>query len=98
MHRNMRVDDLVAEVLSRQAKARADLIGETFEAALEAVMETEAGRQLEELRDGKYGGESARQWQEDLLRERAEERNRARPKGRRRRRRAAEKVFSTASG
>ena len=78
MHRNMRVDDLAAEVLTRQARIRAERTGEPFKAALEAVLETEAGRQLEELRDGPRGRESARRWQEELPRERAEERIRAR--------------------
>ena len=78
MHRNMRVDDLAAEVLIRQARARAERTGEPFEAALELVLETEAGRQLEELRDGPHRDESARRWQEDLRRERAEERALAR--------------------
>ena len=78
MHRNMRVDDLAAEVLTRQARIRAERTGEPFKAALEAVLETEAGRQLEELRDGPRGRESARRWQQELPRERAEERIRAR--------------------
>ena len=95
MHRNMRVEDLAAEVLARQARARAERTGEAFEVALEAVLETEAGRQLEELRDGEHGGESARRWQENLPRERAEERVQARREGRRKQ--ATEKAFSTAS-
>ncbi|MDP9484756.1 MAG: hypothetical protein M3Q49_03005 [Actinomycetota bacterium] len=74
MNRNMRVDDLAAEVLNRQAKARAKSTGEPLETSLGAVLETEAGRQLEELRDGPHGDESAPRWQEDLRRERAEER------------------------
>ena len=82
MHRNMRVDDLAAEVLTRQARALAKRTGEPFEAALEVVLETEAGRQLEELRGGPHCGESARRWQESLARERAEERARARRGGR----------------
>lgn len=81
MHRNMRVDDLAAEVLVRQARAREKLTGEPFGAALEVVLETEAGRQLEELRYGPHRGESAQRWQEDLLRERAEERVQSRRGG-----------------
>ena len=77
MHRNIRVNGLVAEVLARQARARAERTGEPFEVALGVVLGTEAGRQLEELRDGAHGAESARWWQEDLVRERAEERARA---------------------
>ena len=87
MHRNMRVDDLAAEILARQARTRAKSTGEPFEAALEVVLETEAGRQLEELRDGPHRDESARQWQNGLPRDRAEERALAR---RGERRRAAE--------
>ena len=45
-----------------------------FEGAFEAVLKTEAGRQLEELRDGPHGDERAQEWQEDMCRERAEER------------------------
>jgi hypothetical protein len=81
MHRNMRVDNLVAEVLTRQARTRAEQTGEPFEAALEVVLETEAGRQLEELREGPYCGESVWRWQESISRERAKERARARREG-----------------
>ena len=49
---NRSVADMVDEVLSRQAVARADQTGEPFEDALDAVLETEAGRQLRKLRDG----------------------------------------------
>ncbi len=95
MHRNMRVDNLVTEVLARQARARSERTGEPFEVALGVVLGTEAGRQLEELRDGSHHGESARRWQEDLPRERAEERALAR---RGERRRATERTLSATSG
>ena len=62
------------EVVARQAKIRADRTGEPLEEALEAVMDTEAGRQLEELRSGPHHDERAQEWQESLARERAEER------------------------
>jgi len=52
------------------ARARAQRTGEPFETALEA------GRQLEELRKGPHRGERADQWQEEMSRERAEERHR----------------------
>ena len=94
MHRNMRVDDLAAEVLARQARARAERTGEPFEVALGVVLATEAGRQLEELRDGPHRDESARGWQENLPRERAEERALARRGGRRR---ATERTLSATS-
>ena len=69
---------MAEEVLARQAGARAERTGEAFEVALMAVLRTEAGRQLGRLRDGPHGGELARRWQENLPRERAEERGRAR--------------------
>jgi hypothetical protein len=65
---------MVEEVLSRQAQTRAKRTGEPFEEALKAVLETEAGRQLGELRDRSHRHDGAREWQESLPRERAEER------------------------
>jgi hypothetical protein len=73
MRKNQRVAEMADEVLARQAEARADRSGEPFEAALEAVMGTEAGRQLGELRDGPHRDERAQEWQEGLARERTEE-------------------------
>jgi hypothetical protein len=78
MQKNQLVADMAVDVLARQAGARAERTGEAFEVALKAVLETEAGRQLGGLRDGPHHGELAQRWQEDLLRERAEERSRAR--------------------
>ena len=74
MREKQKVAEMAAEVLARQAKTRADRIGEPFENAFEAVMSTEAGRQLRELRDGPHHDERSREWQESLARERAEER------------------------
>jgi hypothetical protein len=74
MRKNQRVADMADEILARQARARAERTGGSFEEALEAVSETEAGGQLAELRDGPHGGEKARDWQEELPQERAEER------------------------
>jgi hypothetical protein len=73
MHKKQRVTDMAEEVLKRQARDRAGRTGEPFEEALKAVLETEAGRQLRELRDGPHRGEEAQRWQEDLPRERIEE-------------------------
>ncbi len=78
MQENQRVADMADEVLARQAGSRAERTGEAFEVALIAVLETEAGRQLGRLRDGPHRGELAQRWQENLPRERAEERSRAR--------------------
>jgi hypothetical protein len=81
MHKNQRVTDMAVDVLARQAGDRTKRTGEPFDEALKAVLETEAGRQLGELRDGPHRNEKADQWQEDLVQrraqERAEERSRA---------------------
>ena len=74
MKKKQRVAEMADEVLARQAKARAERTGEPFEVALEAVRKTEAGQQLGELREGPHRHKSADQWQEDMSRERAEER------------------------
>ena len=58
----------------RQAKARADWSGESIEEAMEAVLNTEAGAQLRELRDVPHDEESVKEWQVGMARERAEER------------------------
>ncbi len=74
MRKKQKVADMAEEVLERQARELAGRTGESFEDALKAVLETEAGRQLEELRDGPHGDERAQEWQENMRRERAEER------------------------
>jgi hypothetical protein len=76
MQKNQRVTDMADEVLARQVGARVRRTGEAFEVALTAVLETEAGRQLAELRDGPNGDERAEDWQEDLAHKRAQERKR----------------------
>src|SRR3712207_5533026 len=76
MQKNLRVADMAVDILARQAGARSGRTGEPFEEALKAVIETEAGRQLSELRDGPHGYERAQEWQEALPRKRAEERSR----------------------
>jgi hypothetical protein len=84
MQKNQRVADMAVDVLARQAGVHAKRSGETFEDALEAVLETAAGRQLGELRDGAHRAERADQWQEGLPRERAVERKRQRAEERKR--------------
>jgi hypothetical protein len=76
MQKNQRVTDMAVEVLARQVGARVRRTGEAFEVALKAVLETEAGRQLRELRDGPHSDERAEDWQEDLAHKRAQERKR----------------------
>ncbi len=62
MQEKQRVDDMAVEVLARQAGARAEWTGEPLQEALKAVLETEAGQQLEGLRDGPYRDEEAKRW------------------------------------
>ena len=74
MHAEQVVADMVDEVLTRQAIVRARRRRESLENALDAVVRTEAGRQLQELRDGPHSSERAVEWQENLVRSRAEAR------------------------
>jgi hypothetical protein len=89
VQKNQRVADVEVEVLVRRARDRARQTGEAFEVALKAVLETEAGRQLGELRDGPHGAEKAEDWQEDLAHKRAQERKRERAEEQRRAQEAA---------
>jgi hypothetical protein len=68
------VEEMANEVLMRQAKVRTDRTGESIEGALEAVLKTEAGTQLRELRDVPHDEESVEEWRVGMARERAEER------------------------
>jgi hypothetical protein len=68
------VEEMANEVLMHQAKARAERTGEPIEEAMEAVLNTEAGAQLRELRDVPHDDESVEEWQVGMARERAEER------------------------
>ena len=78
MHKEQRVVDMAIAALRRQAQVAAKRTGESFEEALKAVLETEAGLQLKTLRDGPHRDESAERWQEDMARKRARERARER--------------------
>jgi hypothetical protein len=78
MDHDQNVSDMAVEVLTRQAETRTQQTGEAFEEALKAVLETEAGRRLRNLREGPYRDERADEWQEGMAQERAEERSRAR--------------------
>ena len=84
LRKKQRVADMATAVLARQAEARAERTGEPFEEALEAVLETEAGRQLAELRDGPHRDEEAGRWQEDLPLKRAKKRKQTRQEERNR--------------
>jgi hypothetical protein len=80
MRKNKRVAEMAQEVLERQARERAERTGEPFEDALRAVLKTDAGRQLQDLRHGQHAEEEAKRWQERLPRERIEERHRGQGK------------------
>ena len=84
MQKNQSVSEMATEVLARQAGARAKQTGESLEAALRAVLQTEAGRRLGRLRNGVHRDERADEWQPSLARERAEERRQAQLEERRR--------------
>jgi hypothetical protein len=73
MRAEQTVSEMAQVVLSRQARALAQRTGEPLGEALEAVLETTAGRQLEELRGGVHQHEEARYWQANLLFERVSE-------------------------
>ena len=74
MSEDRSVEEMANEVLMRQAKARAERSGEPIEEALAAVLNTEAGTQLRELRDGPHGEESVEEAQVGVARDRAQER------------------------
>ncbi len=78
MHKEQLVSDMVNGVISRQAIVLSERTGEPFGDAIDAVLKTEAGRQLGELRGGPHRDERAEQWQVDLAPKRAKERRRTR--------------------
>src|SRR5918994_6166781 len=84
MQQNQSVSEMATEVLARQAGARAKRTGESLVEALRAVLQTEAGRRLGQLRDGVHRDERAERWQPNLPRERAEERRQGQLEERRR--------------
>ena len=92
MQKNQSVSEMATEVLARQAGARARRTGESLEEALRAVLQTEAGQRLRQLRDGDHRNERADQWQPNLPRERAEERRLARLREERRRLKEEERI------
>jgi hypothetical protein len=75
LHQDQTVFEMAQEVLEQQARAMALQTGQTFETAMQHVLDTEAGRQLRELRDGPHRDEKADQWQASLLWGRIEERH-----------------------
>ena len=74
MRPDQTIYEMVEEVLMRQAGALLQSGSSSPQEALDAVLQTEAGRQLREMRDGPHAHEKARDWQESLLWQRAFER------------------------
>ena len=74
MQKDQTVSEMVEEVLERQAKALADRRGHSLEDARQAVLDTEAGRQLKGLAQGEHRHEMASEWQASVYWERSEER------------------------
>ena len=74
MQQDQTVSEMAEEALARQAKVLAHRSGHSLEDARQAVSDTEAGRQLRDLSNGKYGHEKAKDWQGSVFWDRAEER------------------------
>jgi hypothetical protein len=74
MREDQSIAEMANEVLMRQARIRSKRSGEPIEAAMEAVLNTEAGKQLRELRNGPHSEESVEEAQVSMARERAQER------------------------
>jgi hypothetical protein len=74
MREDQSVAEMANEVLMRQARIRSERSGEPIEVAMEAVLNTEAGNQLRELRNGPHGEESVEETQVGVARERARKR------------------------
>jgi hypothetical protein len=92
LQKDQSITEVATEVLARQAGTRAKQTGESLEVALRAVLQTEAGRRLGQLRDGDHRDERADEWQPSLLQEQAEERRLARLREERRRLREEERI------
>jgi hypothetical protein len=88
--KNQSITEVATEVLTRQAGTRAKRTGESLEVALRAVLQTEAGRRLGQMRDEDHRDERADQSQPGPEWERAEERRLARLREERRRLREEE--------
>ena len=73
MRDDQSIAEMANEVLMCQAKAGADRSGEPIEEAMEAVLNTEAGQQLRDLRNGPHSEESIEQAQVGVARERSQD-------------------------
>ena len=75
LHHEQTVSEMANEILTRKARARAEQSGESFEEALAAVLKTEEGKKLWNLRQGPHRNERAEDWQESLAWKRVKERS-----------------------
>ena len=73
MRAEQTVNEMAQVVLWRQAKTQAQRTGQSHASARADVIETPAGRQLEELRCGVHQHEEVRYWQANLLFKRVSE-------------------------
>ena len=73
MRAEQTVKEMAQVVLWRQARALSQRTGQSHASARAAVVETPAGRQLEELRCGAHQHEEVRYWQANLLFKRVSE-------------------------
>ena len=73
MRAEQTVSEMAQVVLWRQAKTQAQRTGQSHASARAAVIQTPAGRQLEELRSGAHQHEEVRYWQANLLLKRVSE-------------------------
>ena len=74
MQQDQTVSQMAQEALMRQVRALVQRSGYSLEDARQAVVDTQAGRQLRDLAQGEYRHEKAKQWQASVFWERAEER------------------------
>ena len=74
MQQDQSVSQMAQEALMRQAKALSHRSGYSLEDARQAVVDTQAGRQLRDLAQGEHRHQKAKQWQASLFWKRAEQR------------------------
>ena len=67
MRLNQTVYEMVEEVLQRQAKVLVERSGYSRQEAMEAILQTDASRELRGMREGPHAQEKALDWQENLL-------------------------------
>jgi hypothetical protein len=75
VQRDQTVSEMAEEVLLRQGLRLAHRSGASLEDAIQAVSDTEAGRQLKGLAQGEHRHEKASEWQASVFWGRAEERS-----------------------